>query len=137
MTTTTQATGFSDHWYTEAFRTADPMTLPDGSTIRVIRAPLFLASKLNAWHDRGNGDFLAQDLEDILSIIDGRPVLLDEVAQSSPEVKRFLSEEFSKLLAAETFIEAVPGHLGGGDIARQRSELALTVMRQIVAIGLP
>lgn len=39
------------------------------------------------------------------------------------------------LLAAEGFLDAVPGHLGGGDIARQRSELALRVMRQIVAIG--
>ncbi|MCY2926777.1 MAG: hypothetical protein NT031_15335 [Planctomycetota bacterium] len=101
----------------------------------MIRAPLYLATKLNAWHDRGNGDFLAQDLEDILAIIDGRPVLADEVAQSSPEVRRFLSEEFIALLAAEGFVEAVPGHLGGGDIARQRSELAMHVIRQIVAIG--
>lgn len=135
MTTTAQAMGFSDRWYAEAFQTAEPMALPDGSTIRVIRAPLYLATKLNAWHDRGHRDFLAQDLEDILAIIDGRPALPDEVRQGSPQVRQFLAEEFTALLASDGFRHAVPGHLGGDAMARQRADLALVIMQQIVDIG--
>jgi len=110
MTTTSEAMGFSEPWYAEAFSTAEDMELPDGTMIRVIRSPLFLATKLSAWRDRGKGDYYAQDLEDILAIIDGRPELSGEVKQSSVEVRRFLAEEFSFLLSREEFRESIPGH---------------------------
>jgi hypothetical protein len=42
--------------------------------IRVITAPFFLATKLDAFHGRGKGDhFASRDLEDALSVIDGCP----------------------------------------------------------------
>lgn len=135
MTTTAAAMGFSERWYAEAFATAKPMKLPDGSVIRVIRLPLFLATKLSAWRDRGNGDYLAPDLEDTLAVIDGTDTLIDEIRQSSPGVRRFLAEEFDELLAAEGFIDAVPGHLGGDAVASKRAVGAVEVMRQIVEIG--
>jgi predicted nucleotidyltransferase len=135
MTTTPVAGGFSDRWYAEAFATAAPARLPDGSTIRVIRSPLFLATKLNAWRDRGNGDYYAQDLEDILAVIDGRSVLLDEIRQSSPEVRTFLADSFGQLLAAQGFLDAVPGHLGGDPTAAKRADMALETMAKIVELG--
>jgi predicted nucleotidyltransferase len=135
MTTTSEAMGFSERWYAEAFATAEPITLPDGTTIRVIRSPLFLATKLSAWRDRGKGDYYAHDIEDILAVIDGRNVLLDEIRRSSLDVRRFLAEEFEELLSAEGFRDAVSGHLGGGSIAYQRADMALNIMRQVVTIG--
>lgn len=135
MTTTPEAMGFSERWYAEAFDTAEPMKLPDGTMIRVIRAPLFIATKLNAWRDRGNGDYFGQDLEDILAIIDGRDVLLDEVNSSSPDVRRFLAQEFAELLAAERFRDSIPGHLGGDAIAHARAERAVKIMGDIVESG--
>jgi len=122
MTTTAAAMGFSERWYAEAFATAVPMSLPDGTVIRVIRASLFIATKLGAWRDRGNGDYFAQDLEDILAVIDGRDSLLAEIRDSHPDVRRFLAQEFASLLAAEQFLDAIPGHLGGDAIAYERAE---------------
>lgn len=135
MTTTTQAMGFSERWYAEAFAAAKTVELPNGTTIRAITSPLFLATKLSAWHDRGNGDYYAEDLEDVLAVIDGRQNLLAEIRQSSIDVRHFLSEHFAQLLEAPGFIDAVPGHLGGDDIARQRAQMALKTIRGIIEIG--
>lgn len=138
MTTSSAAMGFSDRWYAEAFATAEPMKLPDGSMIRVIRSPLFLATKLNAWLDRGKGDYYAaQDLEDILAVIDGRPGLVEEIQRSSLEVKAFLSKSFATLLAAQGFLDAIPGHLGGEAVAGARAEMAIATMRKIAELGQP
>lgn len=42
---------------------------------------MFIATKLEAFADRGGGDFLAShDLEDITTVTDGRPELTDEAA---------------------------------------------------------
>lgn len=135
MTTTPEAMGFSERWYAEAFATALPMQLSDGTTIRVIRPPLFLATKLSAWRDRGKDDYYASDLEDVLALIDGRDVLLDEVRQSSPEVRRFLAAEFADLLSREGFQDSVPGNLGGDAVAGQRAERAVTLMQKIIEAG--
>jgi hypothetical protein len=135
MTTKPEAMGFSERWYAEAFATAEPRTLPDGTTIRIIRSPLFLATKLSAWRDRGKGDFYAPDMEDILAVIDGRDVLLDEIRQSSHDVKVFLSQAFEQLLYSKAFLDSVPGHLGGDPTAYRRAEMAVSVMRKIVEIG--
>ncbi len=71
LTTSPEAMGFSEQWYAEAFATAGRTILPDGTVIRTIRAPLFLATKLNAWRDRGKGDYYdPPDLEDVLAVLD-------------------------------------------------------------------
>lgn len=135
MTTTEGACGFSERWYAEAFATAEPIALPDGTILRVIRAPLFLATKLSAWRDRGKGDYYAADLEDVIAVIDGRGSLLDEVKRSSSDVRRFLAQSLDGLLAADGFRDAIPAHLGADAIAHQRAGMAIEVMRQIIATG--
>jgi predicted nucleotidyltransferase len=135
MTTTSQAMGFSEQWYAEAFNTAEKVSLPDGTVIRVIRAPLFLATKLSAWRDRGKGDYYAEDLEDILAIIDGRAELTKEVQQSSTDVQHYLAEQFASLLETEQFRDAIPGHLGGDDVAYERADRAEKIIRGIVRLG--
>ena len=129
--TTSNIQGFSDRWYPEAFSTAEDTTLPDGTVIRTIRAPLFLATKLNAWRERGKRDYLSHDLEDILAVIDGRPSLLDEIRQSSPNVQKFLAVAFEELMVDERFRAIIPAHLGGDSIAYERAELAVDVISQI------
>jgi predicted nucleotidyltransferase len=50
--------GFGNRWYDEAVRSALTLTLPSGTPIRMIAAPVFIATKLEAFADRGQGDFL-------------------------------------------------------------------------------
>lgn len=64
--------GFHNQWYPLAVRSAERVRLPDGQEINLVSPPVFIASKIEAFKDRGNNDFLAShDLEDVISVIDG------------------------------------------------------------------
>jgi hypothetical protein len=65
--------GFSNRWYPYAVETAEPVELAPGLSIRRVSAVGFIATKLEAFVDRGAGDFLtSHDIEDVLNIVDGR-----------------------------------------------------------------
>jgi hypothetical protein len=98
--------------------------LPSGAVIRLISAPVFLATKFEAYSDRGQGDMLAShDLEDIINVLDGRPGLLEEVAKSAPEVQAYLQTRFTELLMAPNFMDVLPGMIFPGDSLAERTQL--------------
>lgn len=111
--------GFSNRWYREALLSAERITLPSGILIRRISAPMFLATKLEAFAGRGNNDYLfSHDLGDLLALIDGRDALIEECAANSSEFKSYLHTKLGSLLSAPAFMQALPGHLPG-DLASQ------------------
>ena len=64
MPTDREVLGFGNRWYEEAIRTAVTYMLPSGTSIRLITAPVFIATKLEAFAGSGDGHFLAsRDLE--------------------------------------------------------------------------
>lgn len=119
MPTLEDILGFSNRWYPLALASAAPVTLPSGRSIRLVTAPVFLATKLEAFDGRGKGDFLSShDLEDLLAVVDGRASLLDECRASPPELRGYLATRFGALLATRAFVDALTGHLPG-DVASQ------------------
>jgi hypothetical protein len=101
--------GFSNRWYKPAMRNSQRIKIGE-LNVRMITAPYFLATKLEAFHARGNSDFgLSRDMEDIITVIDGRPELVEEVSLSESEVREYLSNEFSGLLSNRVFHDALPG----------------------------
>lgn len=110
--------GFTNRWYPHVIETASPLTLKNGLTIKLITAPCFLATKLEAFRDpnRENHDdmFLSRDFGDIVSVIDGRPTIVDEIASASEEIRRFLAEGLSDILAANYLEEAIAEHVDQG-----------------------
>ena len=112
MPTDSAILGFSNRWYRLAAETAHQMTLSDGVTIRVITAPCFIGTKLEAFHGRGKGDYLAShDLEDILGLVEGRPEIVAECANSPADLCRYLQEQLTALLDIDGFNQALPGHV--------------------------
>ena len=100
--------GFTNRWYADALRTAADMPLQSGTVIRVISPVYFIATKLEAYHGRGNQDLLgSRDMEDILSIVDGRESLAQEVAVAEPALRGYIAEQFDLLLSAPDFEYAV------------------------------
>jgi hypothetical protein len=121
MPTLEKILGFSNPWYPLAIETAAAVVLPSGRTIRLIAAPVFLATKLEAFDGRGKGDYLfSHDLGDLLAVIDGRDSLLAECRSSAAELRAYLGERFQRLLALAAFIDALPGHLPGDAASQQR-----------------
>jgi hypothetical protein len=105
--------GFSNRWYPEAARTATRVRLNDRVEIRRISAPAFVATKLEAFLDRGCGDFLSShDLEDVLAVVDGRPSIVDELRTATPDLRQFVRETIGALLSQARFENYLPGLLG-------------------------
>src|SRR5690606_15884908 len=92
---------FTNSWYAEAARTAKLKTLPSGNTIRVISSPLFIATKMESFRSRGNGDYMHHDMEDIVVVLDGHPGIVDDVRAASRELQGYLDDEFEALLLDE------------------------------------
>ena len=79
MATDSSILGFSNRWYGPALENAQRVRLGERQ-IQVIAAPYFLATKLEAFHGRGNNDFsMSRDLEDIVTVIDGRSEIVNEI----------------------------------------------------------
>jgi predicted nucleotidyltransferase len=125
--------GFSNRWYQAVLRTAVSVQLPGGPAIRVVTPACFLATKLAAFADRGREDYLeSHDLEDVLSVVDGRPEIVAEIAQADPAMRRYVCGAFGRLLDDEGFLNALPGLVMDGSPAT-RAPLVLERLRSIVA----
>ena len=122
--------GFSNRWYKSAMESAQTVHLESDLTIRMVTAPLFLGTKLEAFKGRGKNDLLAShDLEDVIAVIDGRPSLLDEVLKAPRELKVYLANETQKLLAKQEFIDALPGYLLPDPASQARLGNLLKILR--------
>jgi predicted nucleotidyltransferase len=103
--------GFTNRWYRAAMDAAQETELQAGLRIRVVTAPYFLATKLEAFRGRGKGDYAnSHDLEDLLTVIDGRETIVQETADT-PELRSYLAEQFRALLATPAFLDALHGYV--------------------------
>lgn len=110
MPTDPSLLGFSNRWYSDAIEYAQPYKLTDTLTIQLVNSTYFLATKFEAFHGRGEGDYFSHDLEDIIYLLEHRSGLAIELMDSNPDVKRYLSDEASALLNAG-FKNVLPGLL--------------------------
>lgn len=136
MPTDEQILGFANRWYPLALETADIHVLPSGRSIRLVTAPVFLATKLEAFHGRGPSDIqLSHDLEDLMAVLDGRASLVDECRLSPQHLQAYLAKQFAALLATAAFIEALPCFLPPDPASQQRLPELEQTLRSIVDLG--
>lgn len=135
MPTDALVLGFSNRWYREALQYASTFRLPSGLQVNLATAPLFLATKLEAFHGRGNGDFVSnRDIEDIVAVVDGRPQLPDEVANADPLLREYLQDEVQALLSDHSFLDTLPGQLQGDEANQARLPLIIERLRKIAGL---
>ena len=112
---TTQVLGHSvNRWYERAFKSTQAVDLPGGQRVNLISAPLFIATKLDSFHDRGKGDYMHHDMEDILNVIDGRAELEAELKAEGGDAMSYVVEEFETLLADASFTDAIEWQFPNG-----------------------
>lgn len=108
--------GFANPWYRAGFAAALKAELAEGLVLRHLSAPYFLATKFEAFRDRGQNDvFTSHDLEDILTVVEGRSTLVDEVGAAPDDVRRHIASSVASLLALPPFANALPGLLSDPD----------------------
>jgi predicted nucleotidyltransferase len=116
--------GMNTRWFPEVLRDATDTDPGEGCAAKVITPPLFLATKLEAFKDRGQDDFYgSHDLEDIVTLVDGRANIVVEMASAPLNVRNFVAKRFAGLLRQSDFLQALPGHLSRMLGARERAPL--------------
>lgn len=127
--------GFSNRWYPEAIRSAQALQLPSGTTIRLISAPAFLATKLEAFGTRGRGDLMgSHDLEDIINVLDGRPGIEDEIASAGGALATYLAERFAKITNHPDFDNTLPGLVEYDELYDERIHSVRSRARRIATL---
>jgi predicted nucleotidyltransferase len=112
--------GFTNRWYAQALQSAQPFALPDGQVIRLLTPAFFVATKLEAYLGRGNNDPLgSRDLEDILTLVDGRAELVQDLQTAGLELRSFVATELRRLMPLVPFSYAVTS-AAGNDEGRER-----------------
>lgn len=136
MPTDESILGFSNRWYSEAAKNAKAYRISSEVEIRLVTAPYFLAAKIEAFYGRGGNDYLSSaDIEDIVSIIDGRSEILDEIYMAENELRSYLAEQFRMFLSNPFFIEALPGHLFPDEASQARLDILIEKMHDIASLN--
>lgn len=110
MPTEADVLGFANPWYPAAFEAADRVALPNQTDIRVVAPLYFLATKFNAWQQRGHNDVAHKDIEDIVFVLEYGPRLAVEfMDELNTELKDYLKESSNYLLNLAAFANLLPG----------------------------
>ena len=125
MPTNEKILGFTNRWYTCAVENAQ-QTVINGININHITAPIFIATKLDAFLTRGKADYwMSHDLEDLISVVDGRNTIIDEIRSAPDKVVNYIAEQFTAMLASAVFNEVLPGLLPPDKAGQARLDLLL------------
>jgi hypothetical protein len=127
--------GFANRWQAAAIPHAIERELPSGAKIRAAPPAYLLATKIEAFKGRGNGDFLAsRDLADIIVLADGREELVGEVRDAAPELRAYLADELALLLSHPRFPDGVFGALAPDAASQARADaVVLPRLREMSA----
>ncbi len=132
MPTNEKILGFSNKWYLAGIQHAQKIKLPNGPEIAIFSSPYLMASKIDAFNDRGHNDFLGSaDMEDIVSLVDGCERLPDEIKGAALDVKDYLKKELRTLLKNDRFVEAVRAHIDSIEPSGGRTERALAILNTL------
>lgn len=127
--------GGNARWLAETVAAPLPVMLM-GKELLVASAPCFLALKLEAFAGRGHSDHIgSRDMDDIVTVIDGRLMICEEVAVADPTVRRFVAAGLGSLLNDPAFRKSLPGHLLPDSGSQRRKADILDRMQQIAAMN--
>lgn len=125
--------GFENHWQGAAVPHAVERELPSGARIAAVSPPFLVATKLEAFENRGRGDYVAsRDFADIVSLLDGRAELVQEVADAPDELRSYLSAELSRHRAHWRFLDGIYAGLLPDDASQARAQRV--VLPRVAAI---
>lgn len=134
MPTEETGLGLNTTWFSEALSSAVDVEIAH-TRLRLISPVAFLATKYTAFVDRGGGDFYAShDLEDFITVIDGRDAISSEVEAAPAALRGFVSESVRRLLENARFQEALSGHLPSDAASQQRLPGLRAKLKAIAAL---
>lgn len=126
--------GLNTAWFAEALATATEQEFAH-TRLKLVSPAAFLATKYVAFVDRGDGDYYAShDLEDFITVVDGRESIVADVDGAPPGLRQHLSTAVNELLVAPAFDEALSGHIPPDQASQQRLPMLRAKLRDIARL---
>lgn len=124
--------GVSNKWYKPGFKYLQEVTLPDGIKINILSSAHFLATKLEAFKDRGKNDFYgSHDFEDIIYLLDNRTTIAEEIVNADKDVNVYIKAELTAFKNHPQAHEILAMHLHPF-IREERFSLLMAKINQII-----
>ena len=134
LPTTEDVLGWNSKWFAEALAESALITV-GRRKVRVVTAPYFVALKLEAFEDRGAGDFVTSaDFEDVICLFNGRDSIVDEIA-ACDRIRAGLARKFAGYLNSSGLEDAVEGFVQTETDPEVRREKILRMFRAVAAFA--
>lgn len=125
--------GWKSRWFEEALQTASILSI-EGHPVKIVSPPFFVALKIEAFEDRGKGDFISStDFEDIICLFNGRRNLVDEI-MAEPRVCSGIVEKFAGYLKNADLEDAVSGFVQTETRPEERFNEIMTAFRKLAEL---
>ena len=102
--------GLTNRWYKVGLENIWTVNAKN-QKIKILSAPCYLATKLEAFNDRGNDYRSSHDIEDIIYVIDNRTTIVNEVKESDKRVYSYLKKELLKIVKQGILTEVLMTHI--------------------------
>ncbi|MBL0049297.1 MAG: hypothetical protein IPP32_14520 [Bacteroidetes bacterium] len=102
--------GPANKWYKLGFNNLWSVKAKE-EEIKILSAPCYLATKFEAFNNRGTDFRTSHDFEDIIYIIDNRTSIVVEVKNTIPEIKSYLQSQLRKLEENTNYEEILSAHI--------------------------
>lgn len=122
MPTGENALGFTNHWYGAGYANSIVYDIDEEYRVRIFSPAYFLASKLEAFTNRGGGDGRwSSDFEDVVYVLNNRTAIWNELRRADEGVKHYLKEQFRAWLQNDYIDEWISVHLERSEQKRLRT----------------
>ena len=102
--------GPSNRWYKVGFKNLWNVKVKD-QEIKILSAPCYLATKFEAFKNRGNDYRTSHDIEDIIYVIDNRIDIVSEITEGEPSILLFIREQLQIIINKGILKEVLVSHI--------------------------
>ena len=102
--------GPSNPWYKIGFQNLWTVKAKD-QEIKIFSASCYLATKFEAFNNRGKDYRTSHDMEDIIYVLDNRIDIVEEIKQSDRRIQTFLKEQLQAIVNKDLLSEVLMAHI--------------------------
>lgn len=102
--------GPANRWYKIGFENLWTAKAKD-QEIFILSAPCYLATKFEAYNDRGTDCRTSHDMEDIIYVLDNRVNIVREIEKDDTRIAQFIKEQLQSLITKGLMQEVLMAHI--------------------------
>ncbi len=124
--------GPTNRWLKPGFKKAYPVQIGD-TKIKILPASLFLATKWEAYKNRGGDPRTSHDFEDVIYLIDNNLTIVEDIRKAEKDVQHFLKDMSKEILSHPSKIEIIECHINPYTMEVRR-KLIINKLEEILEI---